>query len=105
MPAAHDTDALPDYAGAELRFAALLAAAERLSRNRTDEPCTAAILRGQADFLRGHVLQWFPQWLECVSQRARWPFYKSWAKILRGFLEVEKTTLDQLLGANVTEAN
>ena len=105
MPTDLDTDELPDHAGVELRFMALMAAAERLSRNRTDERCADAILQAEAGFLHGHILQWFPQWLECVYQRARWPFYKSGATILRGFLEAEKTTLDQLLKAKLADAN
>jgi TorA maturation chaperone TorD len=105
MPADLDTDELPDHAGVELRFMALMAAAERLSRNCSEDGCAVTILRAEADFLRCHILQWFPQWLECVYQRARWPFYKSGATVLRGFLEAEKTTLDQLLNANAIEAD
>jgi TorA maturation chaperone TorD len=97
MPTDLDTGELPDHAGVELRFMALLAAAERLSSHFADKRCAAAILRAEADFLHGHILQWFPQWLECVYQRARWPFYKSAATMLQGFLEAEKTTLNQLL--------
>jgi TorA maturation chaperone TorD len=105
MPADVDTGELPDHAGVELRFMALMAAAERLSRNCAGKRCATAILRAESDFLHAHILQWFPQWLECVRQRARWPFYKSVATMLLGFLEAEKTTLDQLLNANGTEAN
>ena len=105
LPPDLNTDELPDHAGVELRFMALMAAAERLSRNSTEKCCAAAILRAEADFLNGHILQWFPQWLECVYQRARWPFYKSVATVLRDFLETEKTTLDLLLSANINETN
>jgi len=105
VPTDLDTDELPDHAGVELRFMALLVAAERLSLGCVDQRCAAAILRMEADFLNGHILQWFPQWLECVSRRAQWPFYKSGAMILRSFLETEKATLDQLLNENTTAVN
>lgn len=105
LPADLDTDELPDHAGVELRFMALLAAAERLSVSCADERCAGAILQAEADFLHSHVLQWFPQWLECVYRRARRPFYKSLTVMLQGFLKAEKTTLDQLLNANTTETN
>ena len=105
LPTDLDTDELPDHAGVELRFMALLVAAERLARNYADTRYGAAILRAEADFLRGHILEWFPQWIECLCQRARWPFYKSAARLLQSFLEAEKTTLDQLLDANINEVN
>lgn len=105
MPTDLYTDELPDHAGVELRFMALLASAERLTRNRVDKRCSGAILRAEAEFLDDHILQWFPQWLECVHQRARWPFYRSGAMLLRNFLEAEKVTLDQLLHANTTTEN
>jgi len=94
LPTDLDTDEVPDHAGVELRFMALLAAAERLTRNYADTRYRAAILRAEADFLRSHILEWFPQWLACVHQRARWPFYKSLATMLRRFLEAERNTLD-----------
>ncbi|MBI1786573.1 MAG: molecular chaperone TorD family protein [Acidobacteria bacterium] len=101
LPADLDTDELPDHAGVELRFMALLVAAERLSGER----CAAAIQRAEADFLNGHILQWFPQWLDGLSRRARRPFYRAGAAVLRGFLETERATLDQLLETNITGAS
>ena len=99
MPADLETDELPDHAGVELRFMSLLVAAERLSRDSTEEACTTGILQTQADFLKDHILQWFPEWLHCVHQRARRPFYRSAVTVLERFLETEKITLDQLFAA------
>jgi TorA maturation chaperone TorD len=105
LPTDLDTDELPDHAGVELRFMALLTAAERLSFRRDDRRFCATILRAEADFLHIHICQWFPRWLECVYQRARWPFYKSVARIIRGFLEAEENTLDHLLNTDIIETN
>lgn len=99
MPPSLGTDELPDHAGTELRFMSLLVEAERLSWEGQDDSCARLILQAQAKFLNSHILPWFPQWLECVSYRARLPFYKSVATLLKRFLETEKITLDQLCAA------
>ena len=99
MPADLETNELADHAGVELRFMSLLVAAERLSRDSPDEACTTGILQTEADFLNQHILEWFPEWLHCVRERARRPFYRSAVTVLERFLETEKLTLDQLVAA------
>lgn len=97
MRADLETDELPDHAGVELRFLSLLVEAEVLAREAHDGVSATAILQAEAGFLEQHILQWFPQWLECVRQRARRPFYRHGAAVLRGFVETEKITLGRLL--------
>lgn len=92
-----DTEELPDHAGVELRFMSLLVEAEYLSWERYDDACARMILQTEAEFLNHHILQWMPQWIECVKKRARLAFYKSAATVLGNFLRAEKTTLDQVL--------
>ena len=104
MRADLETDELPDHACVELRFMSMLVAAQRLAREAPDELCTRALLQAQVDFLDQHILQWFPQWLQCVHRRARRLFYKSAATVLRGFIETEKVTLDRLLETSLVRA-
>ena len=95
MPTDLGAGELPDHAGVELRFMSLLAAAERLSAVSEDPQVREGIRQLEAGFLNKHILQWFPQWLKCLHMRAKEPFYKSGALVLKGFLRTEKITLDQ----------
>lgn len=99
LPGDLQTDELPDHAGVELRFMSLLVAAERLAVDCSDEACARGILLAEAEFLNAHIMQWFPQWLECVRQRSHQIFYRTAVTVLKRFLETEQVTLDQLISA------
>ncbi|MBI3694344.1 MAG: molecular chaperone TorD family protein [Acidobacteria bacterium] len=101
MRADLETDELPDHAGVELRFMSMLVAAEGLAWEAHAEPSAVSLQQAQSGFLDRHVLQWFPQWLQFVHQRARRPFYRSASLVLQGFLETEKVTLNRLLEKNI----
>jgi len=100
---AGDGDLAPDHAGVVLSFLEHLVAAER-ARWEIDLFCARAILAIEADFLRDHVWNWFPGWLERLYVRAELPFYRSLALVLGRFLETEKTTLEVLSNECPTEA-
>ena len=93
MAADLDGDEFLDHAGVELRFMMRLVEAERHSRSASDAVSTRAIVLAEADFLGQHILQWFPEWLNCVRDRARLPFYRTVATLLDRFLESEKAAL------------
>ena len=95
MPTDLGAGELPDHAGVELRFMSLLAGAERLSSASADPQVRERIVQTEADFLNKHILQWFPKWLKCLHMRAKQPFYKSGALVLKDFLRTEKMTLHQ----------
>jgi len=101
-PGGGDGDLAPDHAGLVLAFLEHIVAAER-ARWEVDLFCTRAILAVEADFLRDHVWNWFPGWLECLYVRAEVPFYRSLALVLGKFLETEKTTVELLSAKCTTE--
>jgi TorA maturation chaperone TorD len=90
MPADLDSDEFPDHAGVELRFMARLVQAERAASKAPNAAFTRAIVRAESAFLAQHILQWFPDWLQCVRGRARRPFYRTVAELLGHFLGSEK---------------
>ena len=51
----------------------------------------------QTSFLKEHLLNWTPQFCEKVSKSADTGFYKGMAKILNGFLLIDKICLEELL--------
>ncbi|MDR7076639.1 TorA maturation chaperone TorD [Neobacillus niacini] len=51
----------------------------------------------QNSFLKEHLLNWTPQFCEKVSISADTGFYKGMAKILNGFLLIDKICLEELL--------
>jgi TorA maturation chaperone TorD len=84
----------PDHAGVELRFMAVLAAAERCLWVEHRSCCIFRLVQAQAQFFTEHIIQWFPLWLQRLRIRARGPFYRCAARVLAKFLETEQTRFE-----------
>lgn len=79
-----------DHAAVELAVVAHL-----IDRVDGDEELPAtATPDAEASFLRDHVMNWFPRWLEHVEREARTAFYRSAAQLLTVFLERERARLE-----------
>jgi TorA maturation chaperone TorD len=94
-----ESEEVPDHAATELLFMAMLVAIERQLRAVGDDRELASVLRAQTAFLDQHILAWFPGWTATVQARALLPFYRSLVQLLTRFLEVDRNTLQLLVGA------
>ena len=93
MPSVVGVDESPDHAGVELRFMANLVRAEARFRQSGDRAAADKAVRGEREFLSRHILCWFPDWLGCVRECARMPFYHRFGVLLSCFLTTERVVL------------
>lgn len=90
----HEAD---DHIGLELDFMYQLIelAIEKLQKN--DTYGLRELLVDQIDFLEEHLLKWAPVFCQSVSENAETRFYRGMAKILEGYLNIDRTALAELV--------
>lgn len=79
-----------DYIGVELDYMRLLALREAECWQSGDEDTARELLREQESFLREHLGQWAPFFIEKALSKAENDFYRGHLIMLRGFLSNEK---------------
>jgi TorA maturation chaperone TorD len=79
----------PDHLGLELNFVASLLDSQinALKKGLTDDARRLDEVR--AEFMKKHVCQWGPQYLEKVAETTGDPFYNPFVNFARAFLESE----------------
>lgn len=80
---------LPDHIAAELAFMAYLCDQERYACDSGDLATAQSALETQADFLDKHLSRWVPQFCDKIVANASTPLYRSLARLLRQFIELE----------------
>lgn len=85
-----------DHLGLELDFMYHLSELARISVKKEDMNELNKILNDQDYFLRIHLLNWTPDFRDKVLENAETDFYKGMARILNGFLEIDKSCLEEL---------
>jgi anaerobic sulfite reductase subunit A len=86
---ADDFSAPADHAAVELAVMAHL-----IERDADGENPSGAIDEKQAEFLRTHVLNWFPHWCDDVAKHAQTDFYQGVGRLLAAFVEREREALE-----------
>ncbi|WP_338824993.1 Chaperone protein TorD [Moorella humiferrea] len=88
-----------DHIGLELEFMYRLSAmaAERLDAG--DLTGAARILRDQEEFLDGHLLAWVPPFAGDVMANAATDFYRGMGSLLKGFVELDRRAVAEMLKA------
>lgn len=86
-----------DHLGLELDFLFQLTqfASDRVAAG--DGAGLVAILQDQQAFLDQHLLRWVPRFSSDVIASAETAFYKGFARILQGYLEIDRQLLDELI--------
>lgn len=86
-----------DHLGLELDFLYQLnrLVKKGLREGNTDK--VKDIIHDQIAFLDNHLLRWIPSFKEKVLNHAQYDFYKGIVKILQGFLELDKASLEEFL--------
>ena len=86
-----------DHVGLECDFMYQLAAVTREKAQTGDRAALREVLQDQADFLGQHLLPWIPAFAANVVSHAGTEFYQGMGEILRGFVQVDKEALQELL--------
>lgn len=93
LPKAYRQEA-DDHVGLELDFMYQLAMLTCASGSKL---VLNKLLEDQKMFLTGHLLRWVPDFSRCVAENAQTGFYQGMAKILHGFLLLDRQALTELM--------
>jgi TorA maturation chaperone TorD len=86
-----------DHLGLELDFMYQLSEITRDKMEQTGREGLAEILEDQKAFLGKHLLKWVPDLAGDIVKSADTEFYKGMAKILKGYLELDRQAVEELL--------
>jgi TorA maturation chaperone TorD len=87
----------PDHIGIELEFMYMLASSEYKALESGDEAVACEIAKIERDFLRDHLLQWTPMFLQNVKAEAGTPFYFDAASLALEFMLNDYEYLHELI--------
>jgi TorA maturation chaperone TorD len=87
----------PDHIGIELEFMYMLASSEYKALENKDDKAACEIAKIQRDFLRDHLLQWAPMFLQNVKAEAGTPFYFDAASLALEFMLSDYEYLNELM--------
>ncbi len=88
----------PDHIGIELEFMYMLANSEYKALENEDYDAACQIAKIERDFLRDHLLQWAPMFLQNVKAEAGTPFYFDAASLALEFMLNDYEYLNELIG-------
>ncbi len=88
----------PDHIGIELEFMYMLAHSEYRALEQEDYEAACQIAKIERDFLRDHLLQWAPMFLQNVKAEAGTPFYYDAASLALEFMLSDYEYLNELIG-------
>jgi len=87
----------PDHIGIELEFMYMLASSEYKALESGDEAVACEIAKIERDFLRDHLLQWTPMFLQNVKAEAGTPLYFDAASLALEFMLNDYEYLHELI--------
>ncbi len=87
----------PDHIGIELEFMYMLANSEYKALEQEDYEAACQIAKIERDFLRDHLLQWAPMFLQNVKAEAGTPFYYDAASLALEFMLSDYEYLNELI--------
>ncbi len=82
-----------DYIGIELAFIQELAQEEAEAWEAGEADRARSLLAGQSAFIREHLINWVPAFIETALEFAGTDFYRGHLRLLRGFLLDQETML------------
>lgn len=92
------TDSFEDNIALELEFMAFLChETQGLLETQKEEELLSS-LKEQMDFLNQHLLNWVPRFCNDIEKYADTNFYKGIGKITNGYLHLDYTILESLIG-------
>jgi TorA maturation chaperone TorD len=87
----------PDHIGIELEFMYMLASSEYKALEEGDKETACELAKIQRDFLRDHLLQWAPMFLQNVKAETGTPFYFDAASLALEFMLSDYEYLNDLI--------
>jgi putative dimethyl sulfoxide reductase chaperone len=85
-----------DHIATELSFMAFLAKKTSESIRNEDDDSLRRLLHSQKEFHEKHLMSWLPRMCSDVLEIGRTDFYKGAALVTRGFLDMDRTILENL---------
>ena len=86
-----------DYIALELQFMAYLCEKTNIALRGDDLLATRKYLEVQRDFLNEHLGKWVPKLTADIIRSSKSEFYKSAAKITKGYVEEDKKTVLEMI--------
>lgn len=90
----HEAD---DHLGLELDFMYQLCKLSLENLGNQDLGNLLDVLKDQREFMEEHLLKWIPTLCKDIVLHAQTEFYQGMAKLLKGFLEVDRRAIEELL--------
>ncbi|WP_457596738.1 TorD/DmsD family molecular chaperone [Hydrogenimonas sp.] len=87
----------PDHIGIELEFMYMLASSEYKALENEDYDAACQIAKIERDFLRDHLLEWAPMFLQNIKAEAATPFYFDAASLTLEFILSDYEYLNDLI--------
>lgn len=94
-----------DHVALELQFMTHLSEKTSDALKKGDLSEAKKCLEAQRDFLDKHLSRWVPKLCVGILELARCDFYKAIAKITRGYLDMDKKMVAELIGNLPTESD
>lgn len=89
-----------DHLAVELAFMANLCRWSNSTIQRGEKEETERSYRSQGRFLDNHLSQWVPRFTKGLLDASPSGFYKALAYLLKGYIKVDRTWIDELLSEN-----
>jgi TorA maturation chaperone TorD len=87
----------PDHIGIELEFMYMLASSEYKALEEGDKEAACELAKIERDFLRDHLLQWAPMFLQNIKAESGTPFYFDAASLTLEFMLSDFEYLSELI--------
>jgi len=87
----------PDHIGIELEFMYMLTNSEYKALHSSDEKAACEIAKIERNFLKDHLLQWAPMFLQNIKAEAATPFYYDAASLTLEFILNDYEYLNELV--------
>lgn len=96
-------DVPEDHIALELEYMEQLCNETQQALARRDWLTVSVCLKEQLGFLVHHLLKWVPAFCADIEKYAETEFYKAVAKITNGYLDLERTILEDMIEETVLE--
>ncbi len=91
-----DNSTPEDHFGFELQFAATLIERADEALRAGDEERFRELVVKQRSFLKFHQENWLPEFCDAIDEFCQTDFYRGVANLVRGYMEVERSVLDEI---------
>jgi TorA maturation chaperone TorD len=88
---------MPDHISVEFEFMQKVIERERTAWEEGDGDAALYCLKMEKMFIDDHLHRWVPRFCGKVAEDAQLSFYREMAKLTKGFVELEKESIDDYI--------